>query len=96
MTKCDNCKHKFVITIKTRKEDNIETTYFKCPACQEEYITLTTDAKLRKLIQHTQNLLKKAMKGKKQKDIDIYKVSADEVKLYAKDNNLMPIKEVEQ
>lgn len=45
---CNKCKEKFIIRdIKEKKVDDILVSYFQCTNCNEKYITLCEDKKLR-------------------------------------------------
>lgn len=51
--KCDKCGNSFILQdrLKTKKyPDGIHISYFSCPQCKINYITLVTDEKLRKAI----------------------------------------------
>lgn len=88
MVKCDNCQHKFNFQLKTKRKDTIEITYFTCPECNKEYITLVTDPKLRKLIQKVQNTMEKARKSRKPKDLQAWEQAKQDARKYADEANL--------
>ena len=88
MIKCDECEKQFNPQLKIKRQDNIEITFFKCPGCNKEYITLVTDPKLRKLLQKAQNTFAKAQKTKKTKDVTAWQQVREEAAVYAKEANL--------
>ncbi len=49
--RCDSCKAEFEPNVRTRREGGIETTFFCCPGCGQEYAICRTNPEIRKLRQ---------------------------------------------
>lgn len=92
MIKCDYCNNAFEMNVKTRRIDNLEATYFICPHCKHEYVSMVTDAKLRKMIQKVKNLANKVKnnvgKAKYEKVLKEYNLAREEATLYAQELKL--------
>ncbi len=51
VARCDFCKAEFELRVLTKREGEVETTYFICPQCGEEYTVCRTNPELRKMQQ---------------------------------------------
>ncbi len=60
--KCDACGVEFAIAPRAGRRDGIETTYFRCPGCEKEYIVYRTNAEVRKLQQQVEQARKRVAK----------------------------------
>lgn len=72
MIKCDKCSHEFELKaskIKTRIQGDLHVQYFRCPECNEVYVALVTDSKLRKMIKLGIGRNKEALDYSKEADL---------------------------
>ena len=91
--RCDSCLHEFKADIKTRQQGELEITYVICPKCNEEYILMVTDEKLRRLQGVARLAMLKARttvgKGKiHEKNFKIWQNAKREAEKYAKESKL--------
>lgn len=78
--------------VKTKRIDDLEVTYFICPHCKHEYLSMVTDAKLRKMLQRVKNLACKVKnnkgKAKYGKCLEEYHKVKEEAVAYAQEATL--------
>jgi hypothetical protein len=53
--RCDICKAEFEPNVRVRREGGIETTFFFCPGCGQEYAICRTNPGIRKLRQRVRS-----------------------------------------
>lgn len=61
---CTKCGERFVLDdscLGSIKEGDLEVTYFSCPACGERYHVLTSDSKMRELIERRKAVQEKIL-----------------------------------
>lgn len=54
--RCDSCKAEVEPNVRVRREGGIETTFFCCPGCGQEYAICRTNPEIRKLQQKVEQL----------------------------------------
>lgn len=92
MIKCDYCNNDFEMNVKTKRNDDLEATYFICSHCKHGYVSMVTDAKLRKMLQRVKNLANKVKnnigKPKYEKALKEYNLAREDATLYAQEATL--------